>query len=102
MTDPTPGYFRLTPEQRAFKEMIDRYPSLSCYWDFENSSCDLDAIKASLSVLSSGEALMMRFFVSVWLGENTTIPFDVIDAVKTLDTPELEIIRQWLDNPVFP
>ena len=96
----TPGHFTLTPEQRHFKKMLDAYPRLLPYWDFERRSCDLDAINKDYSVLSYREKIMLQFFTSIWLGENSE--FDLIDAAKSLDTPELDVIRKWLANPVFP
>jgi len=97
----TTGHFTLTPEQRHFKQWVDHYPVLATYWDFENRSCDLEAIKADLTVLSHGEAIMLRFFVAVWLGENT-LNFDLIEAARVLDDGNLDDIRKWLAQPVFP
>jgi len=98
----TPGHFTLTPEQRHFKQMLDAYPRLASYWDFEARSCDLESIRRDYGVLSSCEKIMLQFFTAVWLGENATAEFDLIDAAKSLDTAELNVIRQWLANPVFP
>ena len=97
----TTGHFRLTPEQRQFKKMIDLYPLLASYWNFETRDCDLQAINADIGVLSSGEQHMLRFFVAVWLGENR-LNFDLIEATKALDDGNLDDIRQWLQTPVFP
>ena len=97
----TTGHFTLTREQRQFKLWLDNYPVLSAYWDFENRSCDLEAIKADLSVLSHGEAIMLRFFVAGWLGENQ-LNFDLIEAARVLDDGNLDDIRKWLAQPVFP
>ncbi len=102
MTDTvTTGHFTLTPEQRQFKKMINQYPLMASYWDFEKRECDLQAINADIGVLSSGEQHMLRFFVAVWLGENQ-LKFDLIDATKALDDGNLDDIRQWLQTPVFP
>ena len=102
MTDTvTTGHFRLSPEQRQFKQLIDKYPLLASYWNFEKRDCDLQAINADIGALSSGEQHMLRFFVAVWLGENR-LNFDLIDATKALDEGCLDDIRQWLQTPVFP
>jgi hypothetical protein len=101
MQNVTPGHFELTPEQRQFKKLIDLYPLLASYWDFDQRECDLAAIKADIGALSSGEQIMLRFFVAVWLGENR-LNFDLIEATKTLDDGNLDDIRQWLNQPVFP
>jgi len=44
---------------------------------------------------------MLRFFVAVWLGENT-LNFDLIEAARVLDDGNLDDIRTWLANPMFP
>lgn len=97
----TTGHFTLTPEQRQFKQKLDAYPLLASYWNFEKRDCDLEAIKTDLGVVSHGEAIMLRFFVAVWLGENT-LNFDLIEAARVLDNGNLDDIRTWLANPMFP
>lgn len=94
------GHFRLTSEQRHFKHMLSAYPRFTRYWDFESRDCRLDAIDQDIGAMSSGEQIMLRFFASVWLGE--TREFDLINAVKTLDADHLQVIINWLNNPVFP
>ena len=49
---------------------------------------------------------MLRFFVTVWLGENQ-LNFDFIEAARVLDDGNLDDgnlddIRTWLANPMFP
>lgn len=97
----TPGHFTLTPEQRQFKQMLDRYPRFIAYWDFNDRSVDLDAVNREIGVMSSGEQLMLQFFVSVWCGDNE-LGFDLIDAAKSLDDSDRKVIVDWLTNPVFP
>lgn len=97
----TTGHFTLTPEQRQFHEMLSPYPQLAKYWNFQNRDCDLDAIEKAIGVLSTGEQHMLRFFVALWLGENR-LHFDLINALKTLDTPEVTIIQQWAADPFWP
>jgi len=102
MTDTvTTGHFTLTPEQRHFKQMLSKYPAFTAYWDFEDRSCDLDAIDKDIAALSHGEQIMLRFFVAIWLGENK-LNFDLIDATRTLDAGCLDDIRTWLTTPVWP
>ena len=94
------GYFTLNDEQRQFKVLLDRYPRFVPYWNFDDRSVDIDAIERDIGVMSHGEQLMLRFFIAVWVGE--TRDFDFIDAVKTLDHEELQVIVNWLKDPVFP
>lgn len=95
------GHFTLSPEQARFKTMLSKYPQLLGYWDFAKRECDLEGLKESLSVLSHGEQIMARFFVGLWLGENQ-FDFDLFDATRSLDDQHLQVILNWLNDPVFP
>ena len=97
----TTGHFRLTPEQRQFKQMLERYPRLVTYWNFDKREVKLQAIDQDIGAMSHGEQIMLRFFVAIWLGENR-INFDLIEAARVLDDGNLDDIRQWLTTPVFP
>ena len=44
---------------------------------------------------------MTRFLAGVWLNENA-LDFDMIEAVKTLDEKQLQVIINWLSKPIFP
>lgn len=97
----TAGHFELSAEQRQFKHMLSNYPRFSAYWDFESRCCDLESAGLDIGALSHGEQIMLRFFAAVWLGENA-LNFDLIEATRVLDDNNLDDIRQWLANPVFP
>lgn len=97
----TPGHFRLTAEQRQFKQLLDQYPRFGDYWDFSDRSVDLDAVNRDIGAMSSGEQLMLQFFVSVWCGNND-MSFDLFDAAKSLDDTDRLVIVDWLTNPLFP
>ena len=97
----TSGHFTLTPAQRQFKDALSNYPRLMGYWDFDKRDCNIDALRAELSVLSQGEQIMARFFCAVWCGENT-LSFDLIEAAKYLDETEHAVVLQWFAKPEFP
>jgi len=97
----TSGQFTLSPAQRQFKVMLDLHPKLVSYWDFEIRECDIDSLRKALGVLSHGEAIIARFLVAVWLGENR-LNFDLIEATKSLDGEQLQVFTDWLSNPAFP
>ena len=98
----TPGHFKLTPEQRQFKALLEQCcPCIESYWNFEQRECDIERLRASLGSLSHGEAIMTRFLAGVWLNENA-LDFDMIEAVKTLDEKQLQVIINWLSKPIFP
>lgn len=95
------GHFTLTAEQRHFKQLLSQYPRLETYWDFNTRDCDLERLRSDLGMLSTGEAVMARFLIAVWLGENK-LDFDLIEAAKTLDSVHLEVIANWVSGPEFP
>lgn len=97
----TPGHFTLSPEQRQFKMLLDGFPTLASFWNFESRDCNLPALKKAIPSMSHGEQIMVRFFVAVWLGENQ-LDFDLIDAAANLDDSHRQLIIDWLSNPVFP
>lgn len=71
------------------------------YWNFDNRDCDIERLRADLSVLSHGEQIMARFFCAVWCAENI-LSFDLIEAAKYLDETEHAVVLQWFANPEFP
>lgn len=97
----TPGHFRLSAEQRHFKELLDRYPRFITYWNFEKREVKLEAIKQDIGAMSSGEQIMIRFFVGVWLHDNK-LDLDFTDIARNLDKEDLQVIVDWLQNPVWP
>lgn len=97
----TPGHFTLSPEQRQFKKLLNDFPRLASFWNFENRDCNLQALEKAIPTMSHGEQIMAKFFVAVWLGENQ-FDFDMIDAAASLDDTHRQLIINWLSNPVFP
>jgi len=97
----TPGHFTLSAEQRQFKLMLDPYPHFAPYWNFDTRECDSERLREALGSLSHGEAIMARFLCGVWLGENT-LDFDLIEATRSLDDTQRQVIIDWLSNPAFP
>lgn len=51
----TPGHFTLTPEQREFKQLLNQFPSLVAYWNFQTRDCDVSALESAIPALSHGE-----------------------------------------------
>lgn len=100
MKNVEPGHFTLNKEQRHFKELLLRYPRFVSYWDFDDRSCNLEAVERDIGAMSHGEQIMLRFFVAVWCGE--TGQFDFIDAARSLDDQDRLVIVDWLTNPVLP
>ena len=97
----TLGHFKLTPEQRHFNHMLEKYSQLLSSWDCESRDCHLQQLEAALPTMSHagadvGEVSRRR----LWLVENK-FDFDFIDAAATLDTEHLQVVIEWLAEPVF-
>ena len=88
----------MTNDQIQFKNMIEQYPSLSPYWDFEKREVKVKTV-ADLP-LSSGEKILMTFFLSVWFGRNSD--FDITRAAGVLSTENKMVIAEWFMDPFWP
>lgn len=88
----------MTEPQLRFKNMIDAYPALSVYWDFNERST---SIKTSKDLpLSSGEKILLDFFLSVWFGKN--VNFDITRAAGVLSSENKTVISEWFLDPFWP
>lgn len=66
-----------------FRLMLQQYPLLANYWNTPDDCLRYLELKDSLGVLSRGEQIMARFYMSVWRGDNHD--FDFLDAAALLD-----------------
>ncbi|MEX0446544.1 hypothetical protein [Xenorhabdus sp. SGI246] len=92
----------MTPHDRFFLMLAD-YPLLFKFWDVEKKECDKEALIDSLSVLSHGESIMAKFFMTVWFGDNRkNYEFDIVEAASVLDLPQRRLITLWMLDPFWP
>lgn len=91
----------LSAEQTHFMIMLEKAPYLKHLWDFNERGFIPEKVEGFLSSASHGEAIMARFFLGVWQGENN-FNFDIFEAAKTLDRTNLNIIVDWLNRPLTP
>lgn len=92
----------MSPEQLKFKQFLETHvPDIGRLFDWDNRAVVFSRVDRYLGYASSGEAILARFFVGVWLHDNR-YDFDIISAVKRLDTSNLEMIYTWLREPVWP
>lgn len=92
----------MTPEQEQFAQWFEKKaPYLLPMFNFKQREYLPEKVDSYLSVCSHGEAIMLRFFLSVWRNDNE-FNFDLIDAAKNLSTDNLKIIEEWINNPLFP
>ncbi len=101
MTTVTPGHFGLTPDQRRFKDMLDDFPTLQVFWDWDTCRCDTEALKVYLGVCSHGEQVMASFFATIWLRDDT-FTFSLLEVARMLDAQHRQIIIDWLADPFLP
>ncbi|EHK7649095.1 hypothetical protein IAH82_002963 [Escherichia coli] len=83
-----------------FRLMLQEFPLLAHYWDTEENCLRYLEMKDSLGVLSRGEQIMARFYMSVWRGDNHD--FDFLDAAGLLDTSAKRIVMTWFADPFWP
>lgn len=88
----------MTNDQIQFQSMVEQYPSLAPYWDFEKREVKVKT--ADNLPLSSGEKILMTFFLSVWFGRN--VDFDITRAAGVLSTENKMVIAQWFLDPFWP
>lgn len=88
----------MTNDQFLFKQMVDQYPDLAKYWDFEKREVKVKS--ADDLPLSSGEKILMTFFLSVWFNRN--VNFDITRAAGILSTENKQVIAQWFLEPFWP
>lgn len=91
---------QLSETQYQFYTMIKPYPEMAKLWNWTTRELNVDAYKRLISYMSNGEAVLARFFYSVWDGNNQA--FDITEAASKLDKRERELIANWLINPFWP
>lgn len=83
-----------------FRLMLQEFPLLAHYWDTEENCLRYAEMKESLGVLSRGEQIMARFYMSVWSADNHD--FDFLDAAGLLDNSAKRIVMTWFAAPFWP
>lgn len=88
----------MTNDQIMFQQMVEKYPNLAVYWDFENR--EVKVKNTDNLPLSSGEKILMTFFLSVWFGRN--VNFDITRAAGVLSAENKRVIVEWFIEPFWP
>lgn len=81
-----------------FEVMVQGYPELAKYWNFDTREVSVKT--ADDLPLSSGEKILMTFFLSVWFGRNAD--FDITRAAGVLSTENKRVIMSWFLDPFWP
>lgn len=85
-----------------FFKMLDQVPRIRNLWNQAEREMHIEAFERELRVMSSGEVHIAKFFASVWLNNNKRYGFDIVDAIASLDTPEIKLIAEWINDPFWP
>lgn len=94
----------LSPKQIRFFEFMGRSSIselLFSYFDIDKASFKPDFVEQTIDSLSSGEQIMLRFFLGVWRNQNQ-FDFDLFDAFHSLDEGNFCLIQEWVSDPFFP
>lgn len=86
--------------REQFRFMLQNHPRLAHYWNEQDDCLRYVEMKEGLGVLSHGEQIMARFYMSVWRHKNHD--FDILDAAAMLDTRDKKIILSWFADPFWP
>lgn len=90
-------------DKERFFAVINQFDYLKPYWD--QASCEIKnyKIKEDLSVLSTGERMLLCFLASVWnWSEIEGLKFDVVVAMSVLDGKHKQVVIDWINDPYWP
>ncbi len=94
-----------TANMKKFMEILWQYPFAAQFWETEGDSyaLDIERLKNEISSFSHGEQIMAKFLVSVFTGrQQKGLEFDLMEAAHFLSRDNLDVIREWLNDPFFP
>ncbi|MBD2813975.1 hypothetical protein ID850_04170 [Xenorhabdus sp. Flor] len=91
----------LSPEQERFYAMINDYPRISMYWDWQIREINFYLWERDKNTLSLREKVLAQFFISVWTKSNKC-DFDFIEAGLFLNKKERKLIANWILEPFWP
>lgn len=92
----------MTEKQKAFALLLENEaPYLMHLFDFNKRVYSPEEVDNYLATCSSGEEIMLRFFLGVWRNDNH-FQFDFIDAMSRLDYGNKKVIADWANEPFFP
>ncbi|EEX1006366.1 hypothetical protein D3981_004347 [Escherichia coli] len=87
-------------DQSRFYSLLSQYPRISVFWDQPEGECKTEALQTAMTRMSHSEAVLAKFFMSVWSACNAD--FDVVEAAGILDKKERLMVANWLADPFWP
>ena len=86
--------------RERFFALLDRtMPRVRECWD-RSDGLRAEVLSELMKTGSSGEIRMGLFFRDVWQGgREDDPPFNLVEATRVLDEGQVQIIRDWIDEP---
>lgn len=91
----------MSPQLRFQRWITLDLPFLKPLFDFENQAYLPEVLESYLATASHGQAIMARFAVGVWRGDNHH-QFDAFEAARVLDQELCSQVTQWMNDPYWP
>lgn len=92
----------LSKGQASFVLLLEsEAPYLSHLFDFEERAFLPEKVDEYLGVSSHSQAIMARFFLSVWR-HSDDFEFNFIEAARVLDDKQMNVIINWFKKPLWP
>lgn len=97
------NWFNNMTDIERFFLVVNQFDYLKPYWDQVNLEIRVDKIKEDLSLLSTGERMLLCFLASVWNWSVIDgLKFDVVVAMSILDGEHRQVVIDWINNPYWP
>lgn len=93
---------RLSPSQAKFALWIEQHtPYLVPLFCFDARVYREDVVERFLGLATCEQAIMARFVLGVWRGEDK-FNFDFTEAASVLDVDQRKVIADWMLEPFWP
>ena len=90
----------LSSGQAQLAALIQSFPWLAKYWDWDKRECAYETLKENMGVMSHGEQIIAQVFLGVWTHKDHE--FDILEAASVLDIETRQLITDWLMDPFWP
>ncbi|GAB5379666.1 MAG: hypothetical protein Alis3KO_05570 [Aliiglaciecola sp.] len=78
-----------------------RMPKLLRFFDFDKREIIPSLVEGYLEIASRTEKIMVKFIAMVWSHQNN-YDFCLVEAVKNLNENQLNIVLEWIKDPIWP
>ena len=86
--------------QQRFADMLNTYPTIARYWDFETLTVDRDALLEAVKGMELKERQLALFFLQLWDWKNDG--FNMVAAAMAWDREARLLVSDWLRDPFWP